>query len=138
MSKSRIAVAGAGYIGLAHIDAIRQSPTCALSAIVDPSPAAQARAEASGVPRYKSLDELLATDTPDGVVLATPNQLHVAHALTCIAAHLPILLEKPIAPTVASVTAPKVTPSPTPGLCMTLRIHRRLKRGVAYFSGGAA
>jgi predicted dehydrogenase len=105
MSKCRIAVAGAGYIGLAHIDAIQQSPTCALAAIVDPSPAAQARAEASGVPRYKSLDELLATDKPDGVVLATPNQLHVAHALTCIAARLPMLLEKPIAPTVAEAEA---------------------------------
>jgi len=38
---------------------------------------------------------------PDGVVLATPNQLHVPHALECIAASVPMLLEKPIAPTVA-------------------------------------
>jgi predicted dehydrogenase len=35
------------------------------------------------------------------VVLATPNQLHVEHALQCIAADVPMLLEKPIAPTVA-------------------------------------
>jgi predicted dehydrogenase len=95
MSKSRIAVAGAGYIGLAHIDAIEHSPTCALSAIVDPSPGAQARAEKS------SLADLLSNDKPDGVVLATPNQLHVPHALECIAAGVSTLLEKPIAPTVA-------------------------------------
>jgi predicted dehydrogenase len=101
MNKSRIAVAGAGYIGLAHIDAIEHSPTCALSAIVDPSPAAQARAEKSGIPRYKSLADLFSADKPDGVVLATPNQLHVPHALECIAAGVPTLLEKPIAPTVA-------------------------------------
>jgi len=101
MDKSRIAVAGAGYIGLAHIDAIEHSTTCVLSAIVDPSPGAQARAEKSGVPRYKSLADLFSNDKPEGVVLATPNQLHVTRALECIAASVPMLLEKPIAPTVA-------------------------------------
>ena len=37
---ARIAVAGAGMIGQAHIAVIRASPDCVLSAIVDPSPAA--------------------------------------------------------------------------------------------------
>jgi predicted dehydrogenase len=101
MDKIRIAVAGAGYIGQAHMDVTRASPSCSLSAVVDPSPAAVALAAQAGVPLYASLEELIAKDRPDGVVLATPNQLHVPHALTCIAAGLPILLEKPIAPTVA-------------------------------------
>lgn len=99
--KTRIAVAGAGYIGRAHIDAARASATVTLSAIVDPSPAAQAHADAADVPLYASLAELFAHDKPDGVVLATPNALHVPHALACIAAGLPMLLEKPIAPSVA-------------------------------------
>lgn len=34
------------------------------------------------------------------MILATPNLLHVEHALACIAARVPCLLEKPIAPTV--------------------------------------
>ena len=101
MSKTRIAVAGAGTIGLAHICVLRASGTCELSAVVDPSPAAQVRAQAAGVPLYKSLAELFAKGRPDGVVLATPNQLHGPQALECIEARLPILLEKPIAPTVA-------------------------------------
>jgi predicted dehydrogenase len=100
MSKTRIAVAGAGYIGLAHMGAARASSTCALSAVVDPSPSAQAHADAAGVPLYASLAELFANDRPDGIVLATPNQLHVPQALECIAARVPMLLEKPIAPTV--------------------------------------
>jgi predicted dehydrogenase len=72
-----------------------------LSAIVDPAAAARAVAEAARVPLYASLAELLARDRPDGVVLATPNPLHLPQALECIAAQLPMLLEKPIAPSVA-------------------------------------
>jgi predicted dehydrogenase len=94
-------VAGAGYIGLAHIDVARKSATVELSAVVDRSPAAKAHADTAGVPLYASLAELFAKDKPDGVVLATPNPLHVPHALECIAAGVPMLLEKPIAPTVA-------------------------------------
>jgi predicted dehydrogenase len=104
-SKTRIAVAGAGYIGQAHIGVARSSPTVTLSAVVDPSPAAKAVADAAGVPLYASLDELLAKDQPDGVVLATPNPLHVPHAMACIAAGVPMLLEKPIAQTVAEAEA---------------------------------
>ena len=77
------------------------SPACALSAVVDPSPAAAAVAAQAGVPLFASIDELLASDRPDGLILATPNPLHVPQALQCIAAGLPILLEKPIATTVA-------------------------------------
>jgi len=101
MSKTRIAVAGAGYIGQAHMAAAQASPTVTLSAVVDPSPAAAETAAKAGVPLYGSLAELFAKDKPDGVVLATPNQLHVEHALQCIEAGLPQLLEKPIAPTCA-------------------------------------
>jgi len=102
MSKTRIAVAGAGYIGQAHMGVARASTTVTLSAVVDPSPAAQTVADQAGVPLYKSLAELFEKDRPDGVVLATPNQLHVEHALQSIEAGVPMLLEKPIAPTVAA------------------------------------
>jgi predicted dehydrogenase len=104
-SKTRIAVAGAGYIGQAHMGVAQDSATCTLSAIVDPAPAAADVAAKAAVPLYKSLDELLTKDRPDGIVLATPNTLHVEHARICLAARLPMLLEKPIAPTVAEAQA---------------------------------
>jgi predicted dehydrogenase len=101
VSKTSITVVGAGYIGQAHMGAAQASATVTLSAVVDPSPAAKATADAAGVPLYASLADLFAKDKPDGVVLATPNQLHVPHAMECIAAKVPMLLEKPIAQTVA-------------------------------------
>ena len=101
MTQTRIAVAGAGLIGQAHMAVIQQNPACQLGAIVDPSPAAAALAQRAGVPLYPTLEALLAHDRPDGIILATPNPLHLPQALQCIAAGLPILLEKPIATTVA-------------------------------------
>jgi predicted dehydrogenase len=95
-----VAVAGAGIIGRAHMAALADSPRAVLSAIVDPSPAAEPLAAQAGVPLFKTLDELLAAERPDGVILATPNHLHVPQALRCMAAGLPLLLEKPIATTV--------------------------------------
>jgi predicted dehydrogenase len=100
VNKTRVAVVGAGYIGMAHMGVAQRSATVELSAVVDPSPGAKAHADAAGVPLYALLAELFANDKPDGVVLATPNQLHVPHALECIAAGMPMLLEKPIAQTV--------------------------------------
>ena len=101
MTQLKIAVAGAGIIGLAHIEVLARSSRCGLSAIVDPSPGAVAIAAQAGVPLYTSLDALLAQDKPDGIILATPNHLHVPQALQCIAAGLPVLLEKPVAATLA-------------------------------------
>jgi predicted dehydrogenase len=97
MQKVRIAVAGAGLIGLRHIEETQKSTGCELVAIVDPSPKADKVAQQAGVPWYRSLGELFAQDRPDGVVLATPNQLHVENALECIRAGIPALVEKPVA-----------------------------------------
>lgn len=101
MNKIRIAIAGAGQIGVAHMAVAQASRTCTLSAFVDPFPAAVDVAARAGVPLYTSLEELLEKDRPDGVILATPNHLHVPQALQCIAAGVPVMVEKPIATTVA-------------------------------------
>jgi predicted dehydrogenase len=104
MSKTRIAIAGAGYIGRAHLEVIQASASVTLACVVDPSPAAAEVAARAGVPLYPSLQDMLARDRPDGVVLATPNQLHVPQALLCVDAGLPVLLEKPLAINVAEGT----------------------------------
>jgi predicted dehydrogenase len=101
MARTRIAIAGAGYIGLAHLAAAQLSKTVELVALVDPAPPAIEIAAKAGVPCYATLDELIATARPDGIILATPNPLHLPQALQCIQAGIPILLEKPITPTVA-------------------------------------
>jgi predicted dehydrogenase len=93
----KIAIAGAGLIGRRHIELVQANAACQLVAIVDPSPAALEVAKQEGVPLYTTLPELFAQQQPDGVILATPNQLHVANALDCIQAGLAALIEKPVA-----------------------------------------
>ena len=99
MAKTRIAVAGAGLIGKRHIEEIVASADCVLACVIDVNPAAGQVARQYDVPLYRTLEECLAAGKPDGIVLATPNQLHLSQGLACIAAGVPVLVEKPIAHT---------------------------------------
>lgn len=92
---------GAGLIGRRHIQLVLDSPSCRLLAVVDPDPATDAIARDAGVRRYRRLDEVLASHPPDGVILATPNAAHVPQALRCLQDGVPVLVEKPIATSVA-------------------------------------
>lgn len=96
MSKVRIAVMGAGLIGRRHVMHITQSEHAEIAAVIDPSPVGAVVAQEFGAPCYASLAELLSVDRPDGVLVATPNQLHKVNGLECIAAGLPALIEKPL------------------------------------------
>jgi predicted dehydrogenase len=98
----RIAVVGAGLIGYQHILRIRSEPEAELAAVVDPTPKAKALAEELGATWFPDLEPLLRSDRPDGAIIATPNQLHVANGLACIAAGVPMLIEKPISDDVPS------------------------------------
>ena len=104
MARVRIAVAGAGLIGVRHIEEVDASADAELAAVVDPGPAGPELAEKFGVPHHADLGELFAHDKPDGVILATPNQLHVDGGLESVAAGVPVIVEKPIGDTVAGAT----------------------------------
>ncbi len=127
MSTVRIAVAGAGLIGRRHIELVRQNPRCELAAVVDPSPEAQAIAASLGTPHHRSLDEFLAEGSshPDlGVIIATPNTAHVSGGLTCVAAGVPALVEKPIADTEAEAWE-LVTAAERANVPLLIGHHRR-------------
>ena len=99
MSRLRIAIAGAGLIGQRHLELLQASASCDPVGLVDPAPAAEAVAQRAGLPLFPSLEALFETGRPDGIILATPNQLHVEQALTCLQAGVPALIEKPVAHT---------------------------------------
>ncbi len=98
----RLAVVGAGLVGRRHVDAIGQSEGVELAAVADSDPDAADVAADAGAEFHASLADLLAAGGGiDGIVLATPNALHVEQGLECIAAGCPLLVEKPLALTSA-------------------------------------
>jgi predicted dehydrogenase len=97
MAGLRIAVLGAGAIGRRHAGLVAAEPGLALAAVVDPEPATAGFAEGLGAAWLPDIDALLAGGLPDGLIVATPNRLHVEHGLAAVAAGIPALVEKPIA-----------------------------------------
>jgi predicted dehydrogenase len=96
----RIAVIGAGVIGLTHIEIIRENPLCEVAAIVDPTPAAATLAAERGIAYFADYGEMLDRVRPDGAIIATPNALHVPVGLACAERGVPMLVEKPVADSV--------------------------------------
>ncbi|MEY1556395.1 Gfo/Idh/MocA family protein [Yoonia sp. R2331] len=97
MAAPKITVFGAGLIGRRHVE--QATAQARLAAIVDPTDAARTLAAEAGVPHFADPESYLAAERPDGIVIATPNHLHAAHALAAIAAGVPVLIEKPLADT---------------------------------------
>ncbi|MHA1189538.1 MAG: Gfo/Idh/MocA family protein [Alphaproteobacteria bacterium] len=124
MSTIRLAVAGAGLMGRRHVAAIRAQANADLVAIADPSDAARDYSADLGVAWHENIGDLLAADPVDGVILAIPNQLHVAQGLDCVAAGVPMLIEKPIASDVASATT-LVGAAEAAGVPILVGHHRR-------------
>lgn len=97
MTVLQIALVGAGLVGRRHASLVKSIRGCELDCVVDPSAAARDFASSLGVPHFESLDALVSSRRPDGVIIATPNHLHVEQGLRCIEAGIPVLIEKPVA-----------------------------------------
>lgn len=98
----RVAVVGTGYWGVNHVRVFAQQADAPLVAICDASAEALSRAGrlAPQARRYTQLDEVLADDGIDAVVLATPAVTHAVLASRALQAGKHVLVEKPLALTV--------------------------------------
>ena len=101
MNKLRIGIVGAGLIGKTHIDRALQSESVELVAIADTTPAAADLAASLGVACFANHRQLLAAVKPQGVVVATPNATHAQITIDCLEQGAAVLVEKPIADTLA-------------------------------------
>ncbi|MDP9796770.1 putative dehydrogenase [Catenuloplanes nepalensis] len=100
----RVGLVGFGLGGrVFHAPLIAATPGLELSAIVtgNQERAAQARAAHPGATIVPDLPALLASGSVDLVVVASPNAQHVPQARAAIDAGLPVVVDKPFAPTSA-------------------------------------
>ena len=102
----RFGLLGCGAISTQHIEAIAAVDGARLVAVASASAErARATAERHGLPWTTNLDELLARDDVDAVVICTPSGLHAAEALTALRAGRHVVVEKPLALSVEDADA---------------------------------
>ena len=121
---TRLAVMGAGLIGKRHAHHVLSEPEATLCAIVDPSPTGKQLAADVGVHWYPSFRDMIVSDRPDGVIVATPNQAHVQNGMEAIEAGIPALIEKPIADDITSGEA-LISAAEAKGVPILTGHHRR-------------
>lgn len=97
MKPCRIAVIGAGTIGKTHILNALQCPEIELVGVADAHAPAVQWVKAQGLSCVDDHRELIERFKPDGVVVATPNDLHASMTLDALKAGCAVLVEKPIA-----------------------------------------
>ena len=94
----RLAIVGSGQIADSHLPAALATAGVRVTALVDPSvDRARALADKWGIeiriaPRVADI-----LGAVDAALVATPNDAHAPVALECIAAQVPVLVEKPLA-----------------------------------------
>jgi predicted dehydrogenase len=94
----KAAVIGAGFVGRAHIEALRRLGI-EITGLLGSSPErTQQQCKALGIAKARqSLEELAGDSTADAVHICTPNHLHFAEARAALNANKHVLCEKPLA-----------------------------------------
>ncbi len=94
----KVALAGAGAFGIKHLDGIRNIDGVEVVSLVSRDLAkTQAVADKYGIAHATTeLDEALARDDVDAVILCTPTQMHSAQAIACMQAGKHVQVEIPL------------------------------------------
>ncbi len=98
----RVALVGCGDIAAVHLDAVLADPDVEAVGVCDVEPdrrdAAARRAQCAAFPDLAALLDAVA---PDVVHVCTPHHLHAEMAAECLSRDVSVLLEKPVAHTLA-------------------------------------
>ena len=120
----RTAVIGCGDVSVVHLAAIAKLPGVELVAVCDPDPD---RTRHLRVPAFTDHLQLLKIVRPDVVHICTPHDQHVPVAIDCLDAGVAVLLEKPVAATVAEadrlIAAAGRNPGVRIGVCLQNRYN---------------
>ena len=126
-SDIRAAVVGVGFIGVAHVEALRRLGIDVRGVVGSSPDRARAKVAAAGLPpAYEDLDALLADPEVDAVHIASPNHLHAEQVRAVLGAGKHVICEKPLALN-SSETADLVDRAARAGLvnavCFNMRFY---------------
>lgn len=94
----KVAIAGTGFIGPAHLEALRRNNIQVIGLAEQTAELAAKKAADLGIEKaYSSFDDMLADPQISVVHLATPNYLHFSQARAALLAGKHVVCEKPLA-----------------------------------------
>ncbi len=101
----KIIQVGAGIRGRHWVEFVKEHPDVECVAIVEPDPASREKAKgvvgASGCGSFANLEEALKAVSADGALVVSPSATHADVSMRCLDAGLTVMVEKPLAVTVA-------------------------------------
>ena len=112
----RVGIVGLGGIGHHHADRLADHEATLVGGVDISGEARRQFSESYDVPTYEDDAELLAA--VDAVLITTPNRFHEEYAVTALEAGVDVLLEKPLAHTVASAERIAAAAQDAEGFCM--------------------
>jgi predicted dehydrogenase len=135
------AVIGCGDVSVVHLQAIENLAGIDLVGVCDIDPVrAAATAERYGVPPFADHRQLLEATRPDVVHVCTPHHQHVPVAIDCLDAGVAVLVEKPVAHTVAEadrlIAAAREHPDVKAGICLQNRYNAATRAARALLDSG--
>jgi 2-hydroxy-4-carboxymuconate semialdehyde hemiacetal dehydrogenase len=122
----RIALAGAGAFGEKHLDGLRNIDGVTVTSIIGRDLESTSKvAEKYGIGHVTTdLNETLARDDVDAVILCTPTQMHAAQAIACMDAGKHVEVEIPLADSWADAQAVLAKQKETGLTCMVGHTRR--------------
>jgi len=122
----KLAIAGAGAFGIKHLDALRKIDDVEVTAVVGRRPdATQQVADKYGIANvFTELDDALALDDVDAVILCTPTQMHAEQSIACMEAGKHVEVEIPLADSLADAESVDKVQKKTGLTCMVGHTRR--------------
>lgn len=122
----KIALAGAGAFGEKHLDALKMIDGVEVVSLVgQPEDATRAVADRYGIGHVTTeLAEVLARPEIEAVILATPTPIHAEQALACLDAGKHVMVEIPLADSLADAEAVLAKANETGLVCMVGHTRR--------------
>jgi predicted dehydrogenase len=98
MKKIKIAIVGTGFIGPAHLEALRRLPYIEVTAVCEVTlDLAKEKANQLGITNAFTFEEMLKQSDIDVVHICTPNFLHFSQSKAALLAGKHVVCEKPLA-----------------------------------------
>jgi myo-inositol 2-dehydrogenase/D-chiro-inositol 1-dehydrogenase len=92
---AEIALVGAGRMGGMHLRALANATSVRVTDVVEPYEPRREQCAAAGLRVHRTVQDLLASRNPDGVLVCAPTDQHATVVRHLLASGLPVLCEKP-------------------------------------------